>query len=418
LNEINIDLRRLKEVINEKYYQYLKCKERYLIFYGSAGSGKSHFIAQKLLIRILVGMKTGKRHKFLALRKTQPAVKKSVFALLNMYIRLWNIGGLVTINKTDMTFKFVGGSEIICTGLDDPEKLKSIEGITGAWLEEATEFTLQDYIQVNLRIRGRSDTYKQIILSFNPISKSNWVYRHFFEGNIGVHVHSTYKDNRFLDEEYIRVLEELKEQDKTFYTIYALGEWGELKGLIYGNWQEINEYPDSFDLDEEIVGLDFGFNNPSAAIRVGIKENNLYIDEVVYESKLTNPDLINRIKQYDDWNEIENLDYKADSAEPDRIEEFMRDGFSVYPARKGKNSVKDGIDVVKRYKIFVTRRSTNVIKEFRNYKWKEDKDGNPLDEPVKFLDHSMDAIRYAILDYENSAVVAITSNEDYNPMPN
>lgn len=414
---MNIDLSALRERINSKYYPLLKCKDRFLVLYGSAGSGKSHFIAQKWLVRILVGMKTGKKHRFLALRKTQPAVKKSVFALIKKYIYAWGIDHLVKINSHEMTFTFVGGSEIICGGLDDPEKIKSIEGITGIWLEEATEFTVDDFRQLNLRVRGFTESYKQIILSFNPISKTSWVHKEFFKSpkdNATV-VHSTYKDNRFLDDEYIKVLEDLEEEDPAYHRVYALGEWGELKGLIYGNWDVIDKFPDN--VDEEIYSLDFGFNNPSCLLKIGIKDSkHVYIQELIYESKLTNGQLIEKTE---DLVEEEKVDkehlFKADSAEPDRIQEFSNAGFFITPCRKGKNSVKDGIDVVKRKKLHITKDSVNVIDEIQAYKWKEDKEGNTLDEPVKFKDHGMDAIRYGIGDMEDEAVVAITSDDDYNP---
>lgn len=388
------DLSRLKDLINDKFYPLLKNKDRYLIIYGSAGSGKSHFIAQKILVRILVGIATGKKHKFIALRKTQPAVRKSVFALFCKYVYEWGIQDWVTINKQEMTLDFYGGSQIICLGLDDPEKLKSIEGVTGAWLEEATEFSLLDFTQIDLRIRGKSDSYKQLICSFNPVSRENWVFSRFFEKDLGkctLH-HSTYKDNKYIDEEYKQVLEDLKGQDKVLYDIYGLGEWGVLQGLIYTNWDIVDSFPDN--CDEIMYGLDFGFNNPTALIKVGIKDiEDIYIEEEIYETHLTNPDLISKLEALgiDRDKEI-----KADSAEPDRIQEIRNAGFCINPAKKGKDSVKNGIDVVKRKKLHIVRDSSNVLKEARSYKWKEDKDGKLMDEPVKFLDHSLDALRYAI----------------------
>ena len=120
----------LKAVTNEKYFPLLENHDRYLLLYGGAGSGKSHFVAQKLLVRIIMSMKRGYKEKFLVLRKTQPAVRKSVFALLNHYIDKWELRSIADVNKTDMTLAFNGGSEILCGGLDDPEKLKSIEGVT------------------------------------------------------------------------------------------------------------------------------------------------------------------------------------------------------------------------------------------------------------------------------------------------
>ena len=178
--KINI-FNRLPEVTNEKYLPLYENKDRYLLLYGGAGSGKSYFAAEKILVRILVAIKRGYKEKFLVLRKTQPALRKSVFALLKAYIDRWGIGPVVQANKTDMSFSFVGGSEIICSGVDDPEKLKSIEGITSVWIEEPTELSMNDFLQVDLRLRGDTPSYKQIILSFNPISRTSWLHSYFFE---------------------------------------------------------------------------------------------------------------------------------------------------------------------------------------------------------------------------------------------
>ena len=169
--KIKFDFSTLHNVMNEVYYPLLENHERYLVSYRGAGAGKSHFAAQKTLIRIIVGMKQGIRHRFLALRKTQPAVRKSVFTLFIHYINEWGLNELVRINKSAMTIQFLNGSEIICGGLDDPEKLKSIEGVTSVWLEEATEFSWEDFNQINLRLRGKTKSYKQIMLTFNPVSK-------------------------------------------------------------------------------------------------------------------------------------------------------------------------------------------------------------------------------------------------------
>jgi len=387
---INFDLLRLHDVVNDVYYPLLENQDRYLVLYGGAGGGKSHFAAQKTLIRIVVGAKKGIKHRFLALRKTQPAVRKSVFALFNHYINEWNLSRIAKINRTDMTIQFFNGSEIICGGLDDPEKLKSIEGVTSAWLEEATEFTEDDFKQVNLRLRGKTQSYKQIILTFNPVSKLSWLYKRFFEGrkeNCTI-LRTTYKDNRFIDEEYIKVLEGLKNEDETYYQVYALGEWGVLQNIIYTNYDLVDNFPDSF--DEIIYGLDYGYNNPSALLEVGIKDKEIYLRELLYQTHLTNEDLIEKLKELiPDKNRY----IYADSAEPARIEEMQRAGFNVHPADK---SVKDGIDFVKRQKLHILKSSVNLIKEISGYKYKEDKDGNVLDEPVKFRDHLMDAMRYAI----------------------
>ena len=405
--KINI-FNRLPEVTNEKYLPLYENKDRYLVLYGGAGSGKSHFSAEKILIRILIAIKRGYKEKFLVLRKTQPALRKSVFALLKAYIDRWGIGPIVQVNKTDMSFSFVGGSEIICSGVDDPEKLKSIEGITSVWIEEPTELTVNDFLQVDLRLRGDTPSYKQIVLSFNPISRTSWLHGYFFEHpqkstdtlqrsastrpESTYICHSTYKDNRFLDAEYIKVLEGLKDKDETYYQVYALGLWGVLQNLIFKNWVEEEIPVDDRYYDAVLNGLDFGFNHPSALVRVGVKDDDLYIFDEIYEKGLTNNELISLVRE----KRIRNQVITADSAEPARIEEFRKAGIWIKPSIKGPGSVKDGIDWVKRHKIHIHPQCVNTIKEISGYKYKEDKNGNVFDEPVPFNDDAMSALRYAV----------------------
>jgi phage terminase large subunit len=385
---MNIDL---KAVINEKYFPLLENHNRYLLLYGGAGSGKSHFVAQKLLVRIIMSMKRGYKEKFLVLRKTQPALRKSVFALLNNYIDRWELRSIADVNKTDMTFTFEGGSEIICGGLDDPEKLKSIEGVTSVWIEEPTEINRGDFIQVDLRLRGDTPSYKQIILSFNPISRVLWLHGYFFENqpeSTSI-IHSTYRDNRFIDAEYIRVLEGLKSQDETYYN---MGQWGILQGLIFTNWV-VEEIPTEDRYYSNVLnGLDFGFNHPSALVRVGVKDDELFIFDEIYERGLTNNQLIQMVKS----TVLSDQVITSDCAEPARIEEFKQAGVQIKPSIKGAGSVKDGIDWVKRRKIHIHPQCVNTIREIGSYKYKEDKNGNVFDEPVAFMDDAMAALRYAV----------------------
>jgi len=388
--KITIDLSRLPDVTNKVYYPLFENKDRYLVLYGSAGAGKSFFAAEKILYRILTDASKGIKHRFLALRKTQPAVRKSVFALLNRYIDMWGLRSLVDINLSNMVFRFINGSEIICGGLDDPEKLKSIEGVTSAWMEEATEFTENDFTQVDLRIRGKTPSYKQVILTFNPVSRLSWTYKRFFEKkeeNATI-LQTTYKDNRFIDRQYIEILENLKNQDEYTYQVYALGEFGVLRNTIYSNWDIVDEYPS--EPDEVIYGEDFGFNNPSVLVELRIKDQEVWIIERIYQTGLTNARLIERM---DELKIDKSAPIYADSSEPARIKEIRDAGYNI---RESDKSVRDGIDFVKRKKLHIYKDSSNVIKEFQGYKWREDKDGNVLDEPVKFNDHGCDATRYAL----------------------
>lgn len=395
---ITLDFKKMMEVVNKPFYPLLTDNSRYLVLRGGAGSGKSEFCAQKVIFRVLKDMSRGVNHNFLILRKTIPAVKKSIFPLMREYINRWDLEELVTINKTEMTFKFINGSQILMAGLDDPEKIKSIFGLTSIWLEEANEFTLDDFRQLDLRLRGRKDTYYQIMMSFNPISKLTWVYNEFFareKKNATLH-HSTYKDNRFLDEEYEERLEALVNEDRTYYKIYTLGEWGSLEHIIYSNWGVVDKFPDVY--DDTCYGLDWGYNHPSALIQVArVGERDIYVREVIYGKKLTNQDLIDKM----DVNVDRSIPIYCDSAMPGNIEELSRAGYNTKGANRKKHSVKEGLDFVKRMDLHITADSVNLLKEIQNYKYRETKDG-VIDEPVKFNDDGMDAMRYAIFSHWGS----------------
>lgn len=366
-------------------------QKRHLVFRGGAGSGKSVFVVQKILFRILKDF--GKvRHSILCIRKTQPAIRKSVFKLFLEYIDAWGLDNLCKVHNTNMVITFIDNSSIQCIGLDSEEKLKSIVGITSCWIEEATELSSDEARQVDLRLRGITASYKQICYTFNPVSKNSWLYPRFFEevqDNVTLD-HSTYKHNDFLDPEYTRMLENLINQSPTAYSIYSLGCWGSLDHVIYNNYRVIKFFPTK-DMESIIYGIDFGFNVPSALIRVGMKNNDYYLDELIYESELTNAKLIKKIKlQY-----LNGVVY-CDSASPERIAELKEAGINTKKAYKGRNSVKDGIDFIKRSKLYITNRSVNLLKEIGGYTYKQERDGTVLDEPCKYNDHAMDAMRYAI----------------------
>lgn len=370
----------------KKIYDFLEnSKAKNVIVYGGAGSGKSYTVSQFLILERLLKYKN--KH-LLVTRKYNPSLRITAWRLIKEMLNAMSIQ--YEERKSEQIIKLPNGSEILFRGMDDPEKIKSAE-FNYIWMEEATEFTLEDYQQLRLRLRrATAGQRNQMYLTFNPVGKTNWVYKYFFqeEQPDTQILHTNYKDNPFLDKEYVQALLELEKQDKAFYKIYTLGEFAELENVIYTNYRIVNEIPKEF--DEVIYGLDFGYNNPTALIKIGIKDGEYWILEELYETKLTNADLIERMKAK---GISRNNCIYADSAEPNRIEELNRAGFNVLPAEK---SVKDGIDFVKRQRLYIYEKCTNTIKEIQNYKWKEDKDGNVLDEPVKFMDHSLDAIRYAM----------------------
>jgi phage terminase large subunit len=391
---VNIDLTHIKDVVNPAFHWILTDTHRNVVCRGGAGSGKSVSIMMALLWHILKDLDKPNSHRFLVLRKTGPAAKKSVFPLLKHLIDKWGLSPIVDINKTEGTFTFINGSEIMITSLDDPEKIKSLFGVDKIFLEEAMEFTLDDYRQLSLRMRGDNTKTYQLFMAFNPVSALSWIYKEFYtkeKPNTITHL-STYKDNPHLDAEYIRQLEDLINQDQNYYNVYTLGEFGCVGNVIYNNWTIVDSYPDN--VSEEVWGLDFGYTHNMALVRVGITQNGIYLKEEIYEPKLTIPDLIEKIKVIiNNGNAI----VYADSAMPGSITEIARVGFCIRSADKAPHSVKEGIDYCRRQKLFITKDSPGIIKEIQGYAYKVDKVSNmTMEEPIKINDDLMDAMRYAI----------------------
>lgn len=345
-----------------------------------------------MLFRILKDFGKGCHH-FLCIRETQPAIRKSVFRLFLDQIDEWGIKPLCKVHQTNMVITFKDNSSIQCIGLDAETKLKSIVGVTSVFVEEATEISAEKSEQIDLRLRGITEFYKQLIYAFNPISKSNWIHRRFFEeeyDNVTLD-HSTYRDNNFLDSEYVKKLEDLINQNKSYYFVYSEGCWGSVENIIFDNYETIDRYPEK-DMEDIIYGLDFGFNHGTAMVKIGKFDGDFYLDEKIYKKGFTNADLIKQIG----YLRIGDAIVYCDSANPDKILELKRAGINAKKAYKAKHSVKDGIDFIKRHKLYITKRSVNLLKELSGYSWKQDKNGVVEDEPIKFNDDLIDAARYGI----------------------
>ena len=358
-----------------------KAEHPIIVCVGGARSSKSYSVAQLLIKRML----EENNKNFLILRKTRPSLKLSAYKLFMDLIKDYGIFKRDDLNMSDLIYRYKT-NYIVFTSIDDPEKIKSTDW-NYIWLEEANEFSYDDFTILKLRLSTKTDTMNQMILTKNPVDEMGWIHQRLEKEPEVTIIKSTHKDNPFLSKKYRKMLNDLKNIDQTFYKIYTLGQYAQLTNQIYTNW-DIIPFPGTF--EETIYGSDFGYNNPNALIEIGIKDNEYYLTERLYETHMTNQDLIGKLKE---MIQPRNSTIIADSAEPARIEEIKKAGFDIHPADK---SVKDGIDFVKSHKLHVNKDSTNLINELRGYKYKEDKNGNVLEDPVKFRDHLMDAMRYCM----------------------
>lgn len=387
--ELEID----DDIFNRSFVKYLEDYDhRFEVYYGGAGSGKSFFIAQKLLLKALK-----EKRKILVMRKVGATLKDSVWQLILDTLIEWQLYEECTINKSVFTIELPNDSMFLFKGMDDSEKIKSITGITDIWAEEATEFTEEDIEQLNLRLRAQEGNL-QMLFSFNPVSKANWVYRRWFEQGAVITpdtvIHqSTYKDNEFLPAEYVATIEKMERTNPTYYRIYALGEFASLDKLVYNNWRvEAFEPPTDGEL---IVGLDFGFtNDPTAIVASIVKGDEIYIFKEYASTGKTNPQIAQIIADMGFAKSV----IIADSAEPKSIAEIRKCGIMrIRESNKGKDSIIHGIQRLQEYDLIVHPSCENVIMELENYSWIKDRaTGEYTNKPVDMFNHSLDALRYSL----------------------
>ena len=393
--------------INKPLYDCLvSSKQRINWLMGGASAGKSWTIVQYLILEKLV---KEKNIGILVLRKTKPSVRASCMRLFEQWLIAFGVP--YHPNRTNLTFT-IGSNKVFFDSLDDIEKKKSIEGINYIWMEEVTEFTLREFLRLNIGCRAVNENgINQIFASFNPIDPigNEWIKKRTDNppSNEQVIV-LTYHHNPFLSKEEIQAIEMLADEDHEYDLIYRQGQWATPSYIIYTNWEIIHKWPEN--PEESIWGLDFGYNNPSALIEIAIADGLCYEREHLYESKLTNGQLIDNMKQI-----IMNKNQAivADCAEPARIMEIQNAGFNCFACKKGKDSVRRGIDVIKSKRRLIDYNSPNLIKELQGYKWKRDKDDNVLEEPLAFRDHLMDARRYAYEFLLDLAPAGMVTTEQY-----
>lgn len=382
----------LNKHLNYKHLDLFQSIAPELCVRGGKNAGKTYSIADKLLLQPV--RQPDKKLKAIVVRKTLPRLKSSVIEIMENRAEKFKIP--FNVNRSDYTAQFLG-MKILFMGIenkDDHEKAKSITDVDFIWANEITELREIDYDILSLVIRGGQSDFSQFIFDFNPIGKTSWVYKRFFEdkNNNGIHrLHYTVADNPWAREEEIERLERYKDINPNLYEVMFKGEWGELEGVIY-NWDMDTPLPEK--IDEIFYGLDFGYSvDPAALIRIYRKADEFWVEEVIHAKELTNQMLAQEMR---DQGIDGNAEIYADSAEPKSIEELHREGFNVKPCKKGADSVRTGIDYLKGLKIHIVDGSENISKEQRSYVRKMDKDGRYLPIPIDFDNHTMDAIRYGI----------------------
>lgn len=355
---------------------------RIQVHQGGTRSGKTFSLCQVIIQWCWENKNAG--WVFTIVRKTMPALRASV---MRDFIQILQGEGWYDVtnhNRSQNTLNLFGNL-VEFISVDEPVKIRGRKRDV-CYLNEANEMTLEDFRQLNLR------TSALMLLDYNPSDFFSWIYDEVIPRDDCAFFQTTYKDNPYLDQAIVDEIERLKDTDENYWRIYGLGERGVNVSAVFPVFHEVDAVPEGATF--VAYGLDFGFtNDPAALVAVWKKGHHLYVDELLYQTGLTNTDLADRFKGVVEGR----AEVIADSAEPKSIEELYRHGYNVKPARKGRDSINVGIDILKRHKIHVTKGSTNLVKELRNYRWITDKNGRQINRPEMGNDHAIDALRYVCL---------------------
>ena len=399
---INLNFPKPANVFNKQIFDSLFDYDHFIeVWYGGASSGKSHGVVQKVVLKSLKHWKHPR--KVLWLRKVDRTIQDSIFTDVLDCLSTWRLLPLCRVNKSNRTINLPNGAVFLFKGMDDPEKIKSIKGLSDVVMEEASEFNQDDFTQLTLRLREPKHKQRQLFCMFNPVSKLNWTYKQWFDPDVEVDTNrvaihqSTYKDNHFLDEDNIRTIENLKQTNPAYYKIYTLGEFATLDKLVFPEFEkrrlsirQLSNLPSYF-------GLDFGYTNDETAfmhVKVDEGRHIIYVVEEYAKHGMLNSDISRMIKQMGYSKEV----ITADAAEPKSIAEIKRDGiYRIRPAKKGKDSIIQGISFMQQYHLVVDDRCVKTIEELENYTYRKDRQtGEYTNEPVDAYNHEIDAIRYAL----------------------
>ena len=407
----HIQLNLKKDLFVPKFYPMLfDYSNRWEVYMGSAGSAKSYFITQKLIIRAC-----NEKIKILVCRRTGTTIRNTCFSLFKDILTKWKLyPEYVKIRESDFNIKFPNGSEIIFIGLDEETKLLSLNNIGAIFIEEAFEVPKPIVEQLNLRLRGTTPN-QQIIMAFNPISKNHWLYD-FCEVNPPtsfIFNHSTYKDNPFLNKEYVHELEELYKRNPAKARIFCDGEWGvDSEGLVLTNWRVEDFEPMELSARglEHRAGMDLGWIDKSAIIdTLYDKENHIiYVFNEFYKSGCQLSELASALKE---MNLIKSKVY-VDAAEPRSIQFFKGEGINAEGCAKGKDSVKAGLMFLQDNLIIVHPKCKNFIAELENFSYiKSKQTGEWTENTTHEWSHAIDACRYAYSDiYTNKKLKTLNKS--------
>lgn len=405
---------RIRIQSNKAFSEVHKSTKRYIALKGSAGSGKSVDTAQQYLIRLL----KDKGRNLVCIRKSDVTNRDSTYAELTGAIYRLGLEKYFECRLSPLQIRCINGNMIIFRGVNDEkqrEKLKSITfqkgKLTDVWIEEATELTQSDFEIIDDRLRGNlpSGQFYQIKMTFNPVNKNHWIKKQFFDrqDENTLTCHSSYLDNRFIDDAYKARMQRRKEVDPDGYRIYGLGDWGEIGGLVLKNWEVADISQNANDYDDVAIGQDFGFNHANAILQLAIKDDDIYILKEIYVYEKDTSEIIDIADKMDLVGKM-----WCDSAEPDRIKTWKKAGYKAEGVTKEKTTKQKyqatQIDWLKRRKIYIHPSCVNTKREIEQWKWKKDEQsGKYLDEPVPFFDDAMAALRYGIEDWRKPSTVKL-----------
>ena len=374
------------KVFSKNYDALLDKNIRFIINQGGSRSSKTYSLCQLLIVYAL----QNKNKTISIVRKSFPSLRATVYRDLIEVLRELNLYEERNHNKTEHIYQFPNGSQIEFFSLDDSQKIRGRKRDI-LLINEANELGYEEFMQLNMR------TTEKVFADFNPSDTEHWLYD-LIERSDAIKIHSTYKDNPFLEKAIITEIEELIKVDQDYYNIYALGIPSKSNHTVYNHQQFYLDKPEK---TATVLGLDFGFVDPTALIRCDFVDNQIYAKELIYESYLTTPEIINMLnKVFNEENLPKNTIIVCDYARPEIMEELTRNGFNCVNAIK---NIKEGIDAVKSKQLYIHDDSSNIKKELKNYKWKT-RGEVMLDEAVDKFNHALDALRYASLWFKKNNV--------------